>query len=100
MPRIAPTTRPRVPIINTTKIFPDTSDSSHPKSIPATIPVTINFRIFFANLPPRIGSVAGSTHYERAPGSRISKLDVAAGSATGGWSDPVYGGDLHPAKYS
>jgi hypothetical protein len=36
-----------VPTIKTTKMFPDTSDKSQPRSTPATAPVTVNLRMFF-----------------------------------------------------
>jgi hypothetical protein len=37
----------------------------------------------------------GSTHYERAPCFRRSKLDVAAAT---GWSEPFSGAGVQPAK--
>jgi len=49
-----PTTRPSVPIINTTKRFPETRERSQPKAAPATIPVTVNFKMFFATASLRL----------------------------------------------
>ena len=60
IPRISPTTSPSVATPNTTKIFPETRDSSHPCTTPATSPVAVNLRMFFATASRRLVKVSTS----------------------------------------